>query len=118
MSNSDWSSDGCSADSAQEQGVDDGGRNQGIGDVGVVALLLADVVHVFGPVALHHQVGGVGIDRADLERHPLGAGEVVVGNGDVTTLALVVVEQEIDRLIAVNEQIGRASCRERVCQYV
>src|SRR3546814_3732299 len=45
---------------------------------------------------------------------PVFPGDVVVGDGD----GVMVIPAEIADEIAVEAEIGRASCRERVCQYV
>src|SRR3546814_9931037 len=97
---SDWSSDGCSSDLRRrrpqrqaEELVAAGVRLEGEGDV------LADLqaAHVeYRAEALHHLMGAAAIDAV--------AGEdanqrVAAGDGH-------------------HPEIGRASCRERVCQYV
>src|SRR3546814_5392783 len=56
-------------------------------------------------------IGEVGVDAGP---HPAPAG------GDADGLAVVQqrLEGRLELIVEVGEQIGRASCRERVCQYV
>src|SRR3546814_19443211 len=89
---SDWSSDVCSSDLA-------------------VDLVVADVGQLPGPEARHQVVAGTAQEVAlPASHHPvLEAGEP----------GLLVELLEIERLAhRPSGKIGRASCRERVCQYV
>src|SRR3546814_12586125 len=95
---SDWSSDVCSSDLPcidRHQGVVDDGRS--------VAFDLKDYAHVdHGYAATIHKSQGVTVDRAHVLATP----------GMDRHSASVALSRHRDG------EIGRASCRERVCQYV
>src|SRR3546814_6989366 len=64
-------------------------------------------------------------DNADLERRMLGAVEALKGDlaglrtGRANTALLEPVHVQVyGAMMPLNQEIGRASCRERVCQYV
>src|SRR3546814_5867244 len=90
---SDWSSDVCSSDLRARRRAQDGvasGRSETFGDVET--------------------------DDARVEREDIGAQARVVAVGEAVGDRRVV--EEILDVKLHREQIGRASCRERVCQYV
>src|SRR3546814_1641439 len=94
---SDWSSDVCSSDLA---GVVQVGLDQ---RTAVVQLIEVGCAEHLGDGATYQQVG----NRAPLDRDLLvggRAGGAVVGRADAK--------------IEIQREIGRASCMERVCQYV
>src|SRR3546814_10207951 len=91
---SDWSSDVCSSDLAAVRADD-------------VALQLAPRV-----VLAHRQIG---VGRAELE---FGDAKVVEPGTHLFGDEGVVRPDRNIALVELNAEIGRASCRERVCQYV
>src|SRR3546814_17135603 len=96
---SDWSSDVCSSD--LDEVVEDAGPLRRI------ALKAADTIVGFGA-----QRGAVIIDA-----HQLGP---IIG-ADVLAVLLPRIEHllaKVQRPVEARREIGRASCRERVCQYV
>src|SRR3546814_14664231 len=96
---SDWSSDVCSSDleGLAERAV--AGHRARLDHGGAL------------PVLAQAFVVGEGGVQADRQRHGAGIGpEAQVGAEDVAVGGAVVQ--------AAHEEIGRASCRERVCQYV
>src|SRR3546814_17134605 len=99
---SDWSSDVCSSDLlAVVQRLGDSG-----GEVEPRHLLVTDLgvqAHEFGP----------------LERAAERDGVAERGQQDVAArLVRLRLDREADVVALVGDEIGRASCRERVCQYV
>src|SRR3546814_14817340 len=99
---SDWSSDECSSDLNE---LDRGEHDvQGHGDLGRV--LLDEVGHVAERIAqvTHELVPLLGEHR----------GEYIPGFHDQVEGALAERLEALHQ--ALNEQIGRASCRERVCK--
>src|SRR3546814_8060425 len=92
---SDWSSDVCSSDLLHHRGR-------------ALAVRCADAVRPGITAADHHHMLARSADRAERR----GAGFIIAGD------ALVLLGEEIHREMDARKQIGRASCRERVCQYV
>src|SRR3546814_13268930 len=103
---SDWSSDVCSSDLVLQEGadlaVDKGGRGIGLGVAGRRA---AQVVHV---VVARGEIGQAG-------EHVRA---VQVATVQVVHVMAQVVETTLDDVVAGVVEIGRASGRERVGQYV
>src|SRR3546814_16299363 len=101
---SDWSSDVCSSDLVVERGDVDAG----------VADLAVDVRARRGVFA----VQGDGVEGGGQARGRLADGQVV--EAAVGALGRAFAGEHADRVFAgaaVGVEIGRASCRERVCQY-
>src|SRR3546814_13812544 len=94
---SDWSSDVCSS----------------------------DLQHLVGERCTHHEArmagGAAEVDQAALGQHQqaLAVREHHLVDLRLDVLPLVVPERaDLDLGVEVADEIGRASCRERVCQYV
>src|SRR3546814_2791648 len=85
---SDWSSDVCSSD---------------LPDMGVLQQDVGERLH------LGLGIGGAGRVGRAVQDQPLGPGR---------DRRLEILRQQLEAVIRRARQIGRASCRERVCQYV
>src|SRR3546814_14800130 len=113
---SDWSSDVCSSDLLGLVPVDRKIEGEARYLRRTVSRIEVDAIRLRGP----------GIERAQF-RNAVGVGGL--RNAHLKALVLVVVERGVDVQAAVGrarlesdlaalDQIGRASCREGVCQYV
>src|SRR3546814_11833273 len=98
---SDWSSDVCSSDLLREIDATQGVQYENLDDI------YSDHSEWFVDDG---ETPADALERADLER-ALAAGIRNLPERDAMVLQLYYVE-------ALNLEIGRASCRERVCQYV
>src|SRR3546814_18234852 len=102
---SDWSSDVCSSDLPGPRA----GRRLGVRDVGLIAAMNLPWV----PVRRRPRVAILATgDEVVMPGEPLGPSQIVSSNG----LALSAFVRACGGAPLL--QIGRASCRERVCQYV
>src|SRR3546814_3661334 len=97
---SDWSSDVCSSDLRAQHHLS-------------LDQYVLDLATIGAAVHAHEAADGAG-DRAQ-ELHPRDPG-VTRGRGDEDTRRAATAAQR--RGVDGFDQIGRASCRERVCQYV
>src|SRR3546814_1333745 len=106
---SDWSSDVCSSDLPGLQGHRRsliGRKNMSSGLIGAIILwLIVAVIGIAIVVYLLNWLYHRSTKEVSFVRTGYG-GETVVINGGALVLPIV------------HEEIGRASCRERVCQYV
>src|SRR3546814_12622425 len=73
---------------------------------GAVSLRIAELEHVSGVALVQRTTRSVRLTEA---------GQALV---DGTRQAFHTIEQGFDSILDLAEEIGRASCRERVCQYV
>src|SRR3546814_18252812 len=100
---SDWSSDVCSSDLRTAEGLDD--------RVGGLEVVVEDPVRRLGaePRRECREPGDVGEEDRDLASLAVGRRGTLAGG----------LGTDRGRLVeAGDREIGRASCRERVCQYV
>jgi len=75
-----------------------------------VAGIGAAIPEVGRPVVAHDHVLGIGIDRADLDRHAACAEEDVALDDDAAASRRIVLEVEIDALAAVTKVIAGDHC--------
>src|SRR3546814_12141059 len=99
---SDWSSDGCSSDLVRRI-------------AGADILLVGQVLHVQLQAPVAEVVVGGGVEQGVRRRLPL-VGHVAEMLADVAHARAEA--QSRQRAAGDGVEIGRASCRERVCQYV
>src|SRR3546814_19222305 len=97
---SDWSSDVCSSDLHEFSSL--AGVREDVTDIVLNVKQIALKMEGEGPKRLQLSATGPG---------PVKAGDIAV-SGDIAVLNPALIICHLD------EEIGRASCRERVCQYV
>src|SRR3546814_15348442 len=114
---SDWSSDVCSSDLQADHGADTLGDG---GDALLVDLLGRDDGHTLpqGPVehVILHRRADTDLDHPACIDQALADG--VVEAGPMAVSQAEAVWPGIHMGVEMHEEIGRAACRERVCQYV
>src|SRR3546814_17303940 len=106
---SDWSSDVCSSDLARGKAFSGTAQND---DTNIVVDIgLFQYGEQFAPQLIAH---GVALLRT-IERHPQ---DRFAGPVDLQIFEAIIVSAHAISLHVRSIEIGRASCRERVCQYV
>src|SRR3546814_20294372 len=113
---SDWSSDVCSSDLREKTGL---GQYIELSQIEATTMLLT-------PQLLEYQISGVEQERRGTEKPESILHGVYPCDGDERWIAIEVENDQqwagllrvLRRKAMPQSQIGRASCRERVCQYV
>src|SRR3546814_4756338 len=118
---SDWSSDVCSSDLVAESEVEAAMlammHNRRLGHLLDIGTGTGRMAEIFAPTARHVTALDRSPDMLRIARAKLADQPVPIDLVQADFLNLPVEDAAIDSIV-IHQEIGRASCRERVCQYV